>query len=86
MLATSTFRLWVQFWFQAIEVQQVISLRMLKLMAGGAAAEGEAVRMLAEKVEAAQETAFRLASGASAQAAVRHYRTKVRANRRRLIR
>ena len=86
MLATSALRTWVQFWFQAIEVQQVVSLRMLKLMAGGAAAEREAVRMVTEKIEAAQETALRLASGASPQLAVRHYRSKVRANRRRLTR
>lgn len=86
MLALSAFQAWAQLCFQAIEVQQVVSLRMLKLMAGGAAAEDEAVRMVREKVEAAQETAFRLATGASPQAAVRHYRTKVRANRRRLTR
>jgi len=86
MLATSALRISMQYWFQTIEVQQVISLRMLKLMAGGAAAEQEAMRMVAEKIEAAQETALRLASGASPQSAVLHYRSRVRANHRRLTR
>jgi hypothetical protein len=78
-------RVWTDLCLQTFEVHQVIGLRMLKLMAGGAAAEREVVKMVAEKVEAAQETALRLASGASPQAAVRHYRSKVRANRRRLL-
>jgi hypothetical protein len=87
MLPTSPLlRAWADLWFQTMEVQQVVSLRMFKLMAGGAAAEHEAVRMVAEKVEAAQETALRLASGASPQGAVGHYRSKVRANRKRLLR
>ena len=85
MLPNSALRFWTDLCFQTFEVQQVIGLRMLKLMAGGAAAEREAMRMVAEKIDAAQETALRLASGASPQAAVRHYRSKVRANRRRLL-
>jgi ABC-type iron transport system FetAB permease component len=86
MLAMSVFHAWTRLWFQAIEVQQVIWLRTMKLMAGGAMAEREAVRMVAEKIEAAQETGRRLALGASPKRAVRHYRSRVRANRRRLLR
>lgn len=85
MFAFSAFRAWGSLWFQSLEVQQVIWLRTLKLAAGGAAAEREALEMVAEKVAAAQHTAFRLALGASPHEAVAHYRHRVRANRRRLL-
>ena len=85
MFAVSALRAWGAFWFQALEVQQVIAMRILKLAVGGATAEREAVRMVAEKLAASQHTAIRLALGASPQQAVRHYRGRVRANRRRLL-
>ena len=85
MLAFSALRAWSSLWFQAIETQQVIWLRTLKLAAGDAAAEREAFRMITEKLAAAQHTAFRLGLGDSPQQAVAHYRKRVRANRRRLL-
>jgi hypothetical protein len=85
MFAVSAIRAWGALWFLALETQQVIWLRTLRLAAGGAAAEREALRMVTEKVIAAHHTARRVALGGSPQAAVRHYRGRVRANRRRLL-
>lgn len=70
----------------------MIGLRMMRLAAGGAAAELETRRMVSEKVEAAlalQALALTgglgfTAHGAAAKS-VAHYRRKVRANRRRLL-
>ncbi|GBU17756.1 MULTISPECIES: hypothetical protein [Methylobacterium] len=70
----------------ALESQQVIGLRMLKLSTGGAAAQAEAMRMVTEKVAAAGEAAMMLASGGSGAGVVAGYRRKVRANARRLQR
>ncbi len=74
-----------------LEAAAVIAQRSLILAQGGARAQAEAVRMVAEKTEAATVLALRAASGDLGQRpatisanAVRHYRTKVRANRRRL--
>ena len=66
-----------------LESQAVIGLRMVKLAAGGAAAQAEAHRMVGEKVVAAQEAAMLLATGGSTKGVVSGYRRKVRANRRR---
>ena len=78
-------------WSLAFEAGSVVTLRSLKLAAGGAAAEAEAARMVAEKVEAALALQAKAVSGglgaSPAGAAARtlaHYRRKVRANRRRL--
>ena len=75
----------------AVEAQQVIALRLMKLAAGGPAAKREARRMVAEKVDAGAKvaglTAAALARGApdgGAGAAVRLLRSRVRANRKRL--
>jgi hypothetical protein len=76
----------------AFEAQAVIGLRMLKLAAGGAAAEAEAGRMVSEKIIAATmaqaEMAGALLTGQAAHRgpgrALAHYRRKVKANRRRL--
>jgi hypothetical protein len=69
----------------------VIAQRSLILAEGGARAQAEAVRMVTEKAEAATALASRAATGglgkrpaAVSANALRHYRTKVRANRRRL--
>lgn len=74
-----------------MEAQTVVGLRLMKLAAGGAAAEAEARRMVAEKVEAAaalQALAMTGALGFTAPAAtakaLSHVRRRVRANRRRL--
>jgi hypothetical protein len=66
------------------ESQQVIGLRLLKLTLGGAAASREANRMVAEKMTAFGEAATKVATGRTTRSIVKGYRTKVRANRRRL--
>jgi hypothetical protein len=68
----------------AIEAQQVIALRMAKIAAGGAAAQTEAARMMSEKVFAGAEASAMLMLGRSPQAIMQRYRTRVRANARRL--
>lgn len=68
----------------AIESQQVILMRMLRLSTGDQAAAEEAARMIGEKILAMNETALALAMGGNAHGIVKHYRGKVRANRRRL--
>jgi hypothetical protein len=79
-------------WMLGAESASVIALRASKLAAGGPAADRETRRMIDEKVEAAgalQILAVTGALGLTAPAAVdktiKHYRRKVRANRRRLI-
>jgi hypothetical protein len=74
-----------------MEAAAVIAQRSLILAQGGARAQAEAVRMVSEKAEAAAALAMRAAMGDLGQRpatisanAVRHYRTKVRANRKRL--
>ncbi|HEX8416814.1 MAG TPA: hypothetical protein VF641_04340 [Methylobacterium sp.] len=68
----------------AMESQQVIGLRLARLSGGGALAQAEAHRMVAEKITAAGEAAMLMATGASSQRVVAGYRRKVRANARRL--
>jgi hypothetical protein len=68
------------------EAQRVIALRMAKLAAGGAAAQAEAMRMVNEKSAAAAEAALIVAAGGSPKKVIRRYRTRVRANARRLTR
>ena len=68
----------------ALETQQVIGLRFLKLTLGGPAASREANRMMAEKMIAFGEAAAKVATGSTAGSVVKGYRKKVRANRRRL--
>ena len=77
---------WFNLMMLGLEAQHVIWLRSLKLAAGGAAAQREAGRMFVEKGEAAADAWMQLMTGASAGQIVRGYRTKVRANERRLSR
>ncbi|TIX49873.1 hypothetical protein E5222_13110 [Alteraurantiacibacter aquimixticola] len=76
-------------WFEA---SNVIWLRLWRLSAGGKLAEREATRMVEEKLAANWELGWKLLTAPSTQPeqaarrSVRHYRTKVRANRRRLRR
>lgn len=79
-------------WMLGAESASVIGLRTLKLAAGGPAADRESRLMVDEKLEAAralQVMALTGALGFTAPAAVdktiKHYRRKVRANRRRLV-
>jgi hypothetical protein len=70
----------------AFEARQVIGLRMMRIAAGGAAAQAEMTRMVTEKAFACGEAATTLARGGSARKVVRGYRTRVKANARRLSR
>ena len=79
------FKIWLGLTMLAAEAQQVIWLRGLKLAAGGAAARTEAQRMGAEKLVVAAQAAAGIMAGGAPTKAVQHYRTKVRANRRRLL-
>ncbi|MDN3574856.1 hypothetical protein [Methylobacterium longum] len=67
-----------------VEAQMVIGQRIAMLMVGGPKARAEAQRMVTEKVLAAGSAAMTLAKGGGPHKVVRSYRTKVRANHRRL--
>jgi hypothetical protein len=69
-----------------VETQQVIALRFRKLASGGPAAQIEVAKMMAEKIDAAAEAAVTLGLGGSGRKVMRRYRTRVRANARRLSR
>jgi hypothetical protein len=68
----------------SLEAQQVIALRLIKLSAGGSAAQTKTTRMVTEKTTAFAEAVMILAMGGSARKAVGRYRTHVKANARRL--
>ena len=70
----------------AMEAQQVVGLRLLRIAAGGVAAQTEATRMCTEKAFASAEAMASVATGGSARKIVRRYRTRVKANARRLSR
>jgi hypothetical protein len=80
----------LKFWYDmsmlGFEAQQVIWLRTMKIAMGGKAGQREAVRMVSEKLVAAQHAGANLAMGKSVNSVVSGYRKKVRANRRRLSR
>jgi hypothetical protein len=75
-------------WFNlatfGMEAQEVMWLRCMKLAAGGAAGERETNLMVSEKIDAATTAWLQMMTGASTGQILRGYRTKVRANRRRL--
>jgi hypothetical protein len=87
---------WIKLGWDAMalgaEAATVVGLRSMKIAAGGPAADAEAERMYSEKVEAAQALQRMAMAGALGFTAPRvasktlaHYRRKVRANRRRLM-
>ncbi len=84
------FTAWMNFAFDSArlcqEAQEVMTLRLWKLAAGGPAGQIEAQRMIAEKGLALAEAAGSLASGASVDHVVERYRHIVRANKHRLSR
>jgi hypothetical protein len=78
-------------WSLGIESASVVGLRMSKIAAGGDAASKESMLMVSEKVQASIELQIGMATGAfgmtplaGTQKALRHYRRKVAANKRRL--
>ena len=78
------FKAWWDFGMLAAESQQVMWLRYLKLAAGGSKASAEAGRMISEKLAAATQAGMGVMLGDAPGRVVKRYRTKVRANRRRL--
>ena len=87
------FRLSYDAWALGAEAATVMTLRSMKIAAGGAAAEAEAHRMVSEKVEAAQTLGVMALTGALGftapgvvEKSIKHYRRKVKANRRRISR
>ena len=77
---------WFSLAMLAAESQQVIGLRVMKLVLGGSDACDEASLMVTEKMSAATQATSHLLMGASPASVVRGYRKKVRANSRRLLR
>ena len=70
----------------SFEAQRVIALRLVVLAAGGSSAQSEAQRMMVEKTVAFLRAWTLLALGRSPTSILRHYRSRVRANERRLSR
>lgn len=74
------------------EAASVIWLRSLRLAGGGASARSEAVRMVSEKVASQVELGMAMMANpmqgakAATRTSLRHYRSRVRSNRRRLSR
>jgi hypothetical protein len=68
------FRAWIGLTLDAaplgFETQRVIGLRLMKIAAGGPAAQAEAQRMVTEKTAAFAEAAATLTAGGSAQTVV----------------
>lgn len=92
MLRNPWFHLGLNVWSLSLEASSVIALRALKIAAGGMAAKVEARRMVSEKIEAGlalQRLALTGGLGLTGQSAasttLAHYRRKVHANRRRLV-
>jgi hypothetical protein len=86
------FRAGLHAWLLTGEASLVIALRTMRIAAGGAAAQAEARRMISEKIDAAaalQLLAITGGLGSTAQSGtsrtLAHYRRRVRANRRRLV-
>jgi hypothetical protein len=79
-------RPWMDLMMLTVQSQQVIWLRTMKLAAGGAAADKEARLMVSEKMLIAGLQSGRMLMGASSGNVVKSYRSKVRANVKRLSR
>lgn len=78
-------------WALSVEASTVIGLRMAKLAAGGAAGTAEAQLMVSEKMQSVAELQVAMLTGglgttplAGTNKVIRHYRRKVKANRKRL--
>jgi hypothetical protein len=68
----------------AIESQNVIALRTLKMISGDPDALNEAHLMVTEKIDAAVEAGMGMMSGSSTDSIIDRYREHVAANARRL--
>lgn len=90
---TSWFHLSIDAWTLAAEAAIVAGIRVGRMSLGGPSAGDEARLMVGEKLDAALQVqahllgaAFSLTPVAATDWTLRHYRRKVRANRRRLMR
>jgi hypothetical protein len=88
---SSWFSLAIDSWSLGLEASTVVGLRLLRLSEGGAAAAAEAERMVREKLDAAADLGALALTGrlgtsceSAASGTLKHYRRKVKANRRRL--
>jgi hypothetical protein len=83
------FGTWLRFLTQstllALEAQRVMSLRMAAIAMGGSRAQAEIQRMIVEKFVASMSAGAMLTMGKPTMSIVRHYRSRVRANERRLL-
>jgi hypothetical protein len=89
---------WLALSFKAfrlgIEAQNVVALRMMRLASGGVGTQAEMSRMIVEKAAAIAEAQFAASTAAAAGnkdhviagKALKVFRKRVRANRRRLSR
>jgi hypothetical protein len=84
--------LYMDAWTLGVESSAVVGLRALKIAAGGAAGEAEAQRMISEKLDAGLALGAKAMTGglgmtapSAAARTLSHYRRRVRANHRRLI-
>ena len=78
-------------WALGVEASTVIGLRGARMAMGGTPAEDEAHRMVSEKMQSAFELQMAMMTGqlgatplAGTRKVIRHYRRKVKANRKRL--
>jgi hypothetical protein len=78
------FKAWWDIGMLAVESQQVMWLRCMRLAAGGPTASAEAQRMVTEKLAVAVPAAAGILMGDSPDKVVKRYRRKVRTNKRRL--
>jgi hypothetical protein len=69
----------------ALESQQVIGLRLMKMAIGGAEAQDEVHLMMSEKVEASLEAGETLMAGGTIFSVIDRYREHVAANTSRLL-
>ena len=82
MMLSTWIRLVWQSSLLALEAQRVMALRMAALAAGGSRAQTEVQRMFFEKIVASMRVGAMLTMG---KPVVRHYRSRIRANERRLL-
>ena len=68
------------------EAQRVVLLRMIRIATGGAHAQAEISRMVSEKVFATVGAMGMVTLGQSPKSVVRDYRSRMRADERRLSR
>jgi hypothetical protein len=81
---TNWYRFTVAATLLGMEAQRVMGLRFLVMAAGGSSARAEAQRMVGEKIVSLTRAWGMLALGRSPTAIIRHYRSRVRSNERRL--